>query len=164
MCLSKKALSPIVFSDSRILILGTMPGEKSLLLQQYYGNKGNQFWKLLFTILEAPFSDDYTIRKNLLFQHKIALWDVLAACEREGSLDSKIRNEVANDFEAFHDKYPNIKHIFFSSKAAYMYYNKHVTKLPMVDYTILPSPSGANASKSFAGKLAEWQLISRVLR
>ena len=153
----KKAFAPIIFPDSEILILGTMPGEKSLELQQYYGNRGNQFWKLLFTILNQPFSTDYEVRKDLLKRHKIALWDVLQYCEREGSLDSKIKNEQPNDFNSFYSNFPNIKAVLFSSKNAFAYYNKYAEQENEVMYDVLPSPSGANASMPFLKKLAVWE-------
>lgn len=75
---------------SKVLILGTMPGVRSLQLQQYYGHSGNHFWRLLFALFNQPFSTDYQARVNLLLQHKIALWDVLSHCEREGG-SSKTR-------------------------------------------------------------------------
>lgn len=155
----KKAFPPLVNSNSELLILGTMPGEKSLELQEYYGNKGNSFWKLLFTIFEKPLSKDYNDKKELLLENKIALWDVLAFCERSGSLDSNIKNEVPNDFDQFFEKYPKIKRVFFSSKNASNYYDKYVGRKSNLHYTVLPSPSGANASKSFAQKLEEWKTI-----
>lgn len=109
----KQAFPPLVNQNSKILILGTMPGEKSLELQEYYGNKGNRFWKLLFTLFNRPLPKEYIEKKQLLEENNIALWDVLAYCERTGSLDSNIKNEKANDFESFYKQYPNIKHVFF---------------------------------------------------
>jgi len=153
----KKAFQPIATKTSSILILGTMPGEKSLELQQYYGNRGNHFWKIMFAMLNEPFTTDYSERVALIKKHDIALWDVLQFCEREGSLDSKIKNEAANDFEAFYKVYPNIKHVFFSSKNAAAYYDKYVGRREGLLYDVLPSPSGANATKSYVQKLEEWQ-------
>ena len=83
--LPKIAFSPIVNNDSQILILGTMPGDRSLQLQQYYGHAGNHFWKILFTLFNRPFTKDYEVRTQLLLDHGIALWDVLRACECETS-------------------------------------------------------------------------------
>jgi len=153
----KKAFPPIIDKNSKILILGTMPGEKSLELQQYYGNRGNQFWKLLFTIFEREYTHDYIQRKKLLNDYYIAVWDVLEYCEREGSLDSRIKNEVPNDFEAFYKKHPQVRHVFFSSKNAAAYYDKYVGRKSGVLYDTLPSPSGANATMSFAEKLEIWR-------
>lgn len=153
----KKAFPPIIHDDSTILILGTMPGEKSLELQQYYGNRGNQFWKIMFAIFNEPFTLDYTLRKELLSKNNIALWDVLKHCEREGSLDSKIKNEIPNGFDQLYKSYPKIKHVFFSSKNAAAYYDKYVGRKKNVHYDVLPSPSGANATKTYAEKLEIWQ-------
>ncbi|WP_116788382.1 DNA-deoxyinosine glycosylase [Flavobacterium psychrotrophum] len=155
----KKAFAPIVDTSCTMLILGTMPGEKSLELQEYYGNRGNQFWKLLFTIFGREMTHNYDDKKALLKNNHIALWDVLEYCEREGSLDSNIKNEVANDFTKFYKEYPNIKKVFFSSKNAAAYYDKYVGRVEGIEYTVLPSPSGANATMSFDKKLEIWKSI-----
>ena len=126
----KKAFAPIINEKCNLLILGTMPGEKSLELQEYYGNKRNQFWKILFAVLEF--------------------------CEREGSLDSNIKNEKPNNFNILYAKYPDIKNVFFSSKNAEAYYKKYVGKKDSIVYETLPSPSGANATKSYNEKLRIW--------
>ncbi|THD30851.1 DNA-deoxyinosine glycosylase [uncultured Flavobacterium sp.] len=160
----KQAFPPLVNQNSKILILGTMPGEKSLELQEYYGNKVNSFWKLLFTLFNRPLPKEYIEKKQLLEENNIALWDVLAYCERTGSLDSNIKNEKANDFESFYKQYPNIKHVFFSSKNASNFYDKYVGRKKDLQYSILPSPSGANASKSFLQKLEEWEAILEALK
>ncbi|PZQ89234.1 MAG: DNA-deoxyinosine glycosylase [Flavobacterium johnsoniae] len=160
----KQAFPPLVNQNSKILILGTMPGEKSLELQEYYGNKVNSFWKLLFTLFNRPLPKEYIEKKQLLEENNIALWDVLAYCERTGSLDSNIKNEKANDFESFYKQYPNIKHVFFSSKNASNFYDKYVGRKKDLRYSILPSPSGANASKSFLQKLEEWEAILEALK
>lgn len=152
----KNAFPPFVNHDSKILILGTMPGEKSLQLQEYYGNRGNQFWRLLFTMLDLPVSHEYRDKLQLLEDYRIAVWDVLESCEREGSLDSNIKNECPNDFKSFYASYPKIKHVLFSSKNAAAYYDKYVGRRNDISYHTLPSPSGANATKSFQQKLEEW--------
>ncbi len=155
--LMKKAFPPIIHKDSKILILGTMPGEKSLELQEYYGNRGNQFWKLLFAIFGETLTHDYNVKLALLKSHHIAVWDVLEYCEREGSLDSKIKNEVPNLFDSLYAKFPDIKHVFFSSKNASAYYDKYVGRSGSILYEVLPSPSGANATMPFSEKLEVWK-------
>lgn len=153
----KEAFKPVVDNKCSMLILGTMPGEKSLLLNEYYGNRGNQFWRLLFAVFNENLETDYNAKMRFLSAHDIALWDVLQYCEREGSLDSKIKNEVANDFETFYNSYPSIKKVFFTSKNASAYYDKYVGRKSYINYYILPSPSGANATMSFAQKLEIWK-------
>jgi hypoxanthine-DNA glycosylase len=152
----KKAFPPFVHSSSKVLILGTMPGEKSLELQEYYGNKGNQFWRLLYAMLGEELSHDYNTKRDFLKNHHIAVWDVLSHCEREGSLDSKIKNEVPNDFDTFYKENPHVKNVLFSSKNASAYYNKYVGRREGIHYDVLQSPSGANATKSFTEKLEDW--------
>lgn len=124
----KTAFEPIADAGSRILILGTMPGERSLQLQQYYGHAGNHFWKIMFSILEQPFSTDYAERIKLLKDHKIALWDVLQNCEGRGSSDNAIKNEIPNDFKAFYNQHKNIKSVLFASKKAEEFYTRYVIK------------------------------------
>jgi hypoxanthine-DNA glycosylase len=137
-----------------------MPGEESLRQGRYYANRGNHFWKLLFAVFDCPFSEDYNDRMALVTQKRIALWDVLGGCERHGSLDSNIKNEWPNDFAAFFSKHTSIRYVFFSSKAAEKYYNKYAAKVFGITYQTLPSPSGANASISFAAKFQHWRVLS----
>ncbi|HXD91924.1 MAG TPA: DNA-deoxyinosine glycosylase [Bacteroidia bacterium] len=159
----KTAFAPIESKDSTVLILGTMPGERSIEINQYYGHNGNQFWKLMFDIFNQPFTDNYTDRIALLTKNKIALWDVLSHCEREGSADSKIKNAIPNNFKLFYKKHSNIKHVFFASKEAEKLYKKHVGQFDELIHHVLPSPSGAHASKTYTAKLIEWKEILRVL-
>lgn len=154
------SFAPISKPDAIILILGTMPGTKSLEIQQYYGHARNNFWRFMFEIFNEDFSDNYEIRKNLLLKNKVALWDVLQFCERIGSLDSAIKNEITNDFELFLKQHPGIKTIIFNGQKAAAFFKKHV---PLDDdsYRLftLPSTSPANAGKSFESKLSEWKQI-----
>ncbi len=160
----KTAFEPIADVNSRILILGTMPGERSLQLQQYYGHAGNHFWKILFSILERPFSTDYRERKKLLTDHKIALWDVLQYCEGKGSSDNAIKNEIPNDFKTFYNQYKNIKTVFFASKRAEDFYLRYVIKSPDRSYYVLPSPSRANTWKTYEEKEKEWRIVLKHLK
>lgn len=153
----KTAFAPIADENCTILLLGTMPGDRSLSLQQYYGHAGNHFWKLIYAIFNTPLNPDYEARKQFLLQQGIALWDVLESCTCEGSLDSNIKNEVVNDFASFYQEHPLITHIFFDSKKAEEFYLRHVKKSKDKIYHLLPSPSGANASKTFAQKLEAWK-------
>lgn len=157
------SFAPITSNDANILILGTMPGTKSLELNQYYGHKQNNFWKFMFSILKEDFSDDYHTKKTLLQKHKIALWDVLQFCERVGSLDSAIKNEIANDFETFLKNHPNIKTILFNGQKAAAFFKKYVTLQKEYHLITLPSSSPANASKTFEAKLKEWKIIETLI-
>ena len=157
------SFAPITSNDANILILGTMPGTKSLELNQYYGHKQNNFWKFMFTILKEDFSDDYPNKKALLQKNKIALWDVLQFCERVGSLDSAIKNEIANDFETFLKSHPNIKTILFNGQKAAAFFKKYVHLQKEYHLITLPSSSPANASQNFQSKLEEWKIIETLI-
>ncbi|OXB08180.1 DNA-deoxyinosine glycosylase [Flavobacterium pectinovorum] len=157
------SFAPITSNDANILILGTMPGTKSLEINQYYGHKQNNFWKFMFTILKEDFSDNYPTKKALLQKNKIALWDVLQFCERVGSLDSAIKNEIANDFETFLKNHPNIKTILFNGQKAAAFFKKYVHLQKEYQLITLPSSSPANASKTFQSKLEEWKIIETLI-
>jgi len=154
----KTALLPLIHPDSEILILGTMPGEKAIAQQQYYANRGNHFWKILFAVFNTPFTEDYEKRRQLLKKHKIALWEVLATCERTGSLDRNIKNEVPNNFDELLSLYP-IRSICFDSKSAAGFYDKYFSRLENISYYQLPSPSGVNAHLTLDEKIAQWSIL-----
>lgn len=157
--MKKYSFPPISNPDAQILILGTMPGEQSLAANQYYGHPRNTFWKILFNLLDNPFSNDYQLRKNILLENRIALWDVLEACVRPGSLDSAIEQEVANDFNSFLKTHPNITHIYFNGQKAAAFFKKYVKLESEYHLTTLPSTSPAHAGKSFEAKLKDWSVI-----
>ena len=154
------SFAPIANSDATVLILGTMPGTKSLELNQYYGHSQNNFWKFMFLIFNETFSTDYETRKSLLQKNNIAVWDVLQFCDRVGSLDSAIKNEIANDFETFLKDHPTIKVILFNGQKAAAFFKKYVKLKKEYQLITLPSTSPANASISFRSKLEQWQIIS----
>lgn len=157
------SFNPISNSNSSVLILGTMPGIKSLELQQYYGHPYNNFWKFITKLLQKELSDDYEKRKSILLENGIALWDVLQFCDRIGSLDSAIKNEVPNDIEAFLKEHPAIKTIAFNGQKAAALFKKHITLEKTYEFIILPSSSPANAGKTFELKLNEWKKITSSL-
>jgi hypoxanthine-DNA glycosylase len=139
-----------------------MPGERSLKLNQYYGHGGNSFWKLIFSIFDRPFSADYEKREGVLLENNIALWDVLMACEREGSADSAIVLEESNDFKLFFSFHPTIKLIAFNGQNAEAYFNRYCKYKPEIQFITLPSTSPANTWKSFEEKKEEWSKIKLV--
>ncbi|WP_264524376.1 DNA-deoxyinosine glycosylase [Flavobacterium sp. N502536] len=151
------SFSPLSDKEATILILGTMPGTKSLELNQYYGHNQNNFWKFMFAILKEDFSNDYEIRKTLLQKNNIAVWDVLQHCERVGSLDSAIKNETANDFETFLQQHPKITTILFNGQKAAAFFKKYVQLKKTYQLITLPSTSPANAGKTYQSKLEEWR-------
>jgi hypoxanthine-DNA glycosylase len=157
--LHKVSFPPISNSEARILVLGTMPGEKSLALNQYYGHGGNQFWKIMFECFNIPYSEDYNEKKQLLLDNRIALWDVLQFCEREGSSDNNIKAEIPNDFDSFFKDHPKIKTVLFNGNNAKEYYEKHIGLDESKQSWVLPSTSPMNTWMTREEKMVEWKTL-----
>lgn len=151
---------PIENKRARILILGSMPGEDSLRASQYYAHRSNVFWRIMGELIGAGLDIPYARRVRLLEQNKIALWDVLASCERKGSLDSGIRRERPNDFASFFPAHPQITHILFNGRPAEKYFLARVQPSLVtrrLRYQRLPSSSPAYAAMPYPHKLAAWR-------
>ena len=140
--------------NARVLILGSMPGAESLRQQQYYAFKHNAFWRIMGEVY--GFSPDlpYLERLAELRRCGVALWDVLAACERPGSLDSDIRAARPNDIPRLVKKLPRLEKILCNGGASRSYLRRF---FPELDAQQLPSTSPAAARFSYAEKLAAWR-------
>jgi hypoxanthine-DNA glycosylase len=150
--------APIGDENTHTLILGSFPGVASLAATQYYAHPRNQFWRLVGAVIDEPLHVlSYDERLARLIQHGIGLWDVLAACEREGSLDAAIRNASPNDFAAFRTRFPKLRRVCFNGKTS----GKFAPVLAAAGYAtlVLPSSSAANAILSFDQKLRIWRDI-----
>lgn len=156
-----QSFDPIVDDQSEILILGSIPGNKSLEMQQYYAHPQNQFWKIIFHVLKGNFSSDYYERVAFLKSKHIALWDVIDTCERKGSLDTAIRNEEANDIAQLLKNHPNIKAIFCNGQKSFNNMKKILNNSTIPVYS-LPSTSPAHTI-SFDVKLKAWEIIQDFL-
>jgi hypoxanthine-DNA glycosylase len=110
----KYCLDPVVTDASRFLILGSLPGDESLRKQQYYANPRNQFWSILAAVFDVAIGSSYCDKIAFLHSRGLALWDVLSGAERQGSLDSRIKNGEANGFSTFFVKYPNLLTVVFN--------------------------------------------------
>ena len=151
---------PVANADATILILGSMPGQASLKQQQYYAHPHNAFWKIMGELTGAHPVLPYAQRLAILKSCSIALWDVLASCEREGSLDADIRAEAANDFATFFTRHPHIGRVCFNGSKAEQSFRKFVLGkqvLPQLEFQRLPSTSPAHAGMSYADKLSAWR-------
>jgi TDG/mug DNA glycosylase family protein len=161
-----ESFPPIVADNPRILILGSMPGIKSLQAKKYYAHPRNLFWPFMSELLKFDLLLAYEKRIIKLQENNIALWDVLQHCHREGSLDSNIRPEtmVPNDFPDFLKKHRSISRIFFNGKKSEQVFRRYVLKtiqadFPDICYTGLPSTSPANASTKRDEKFRQWQQV-----
>jgi len=148
---------PIINRSSRVLILGSVPGGRSLELGQYYGHPQNQFWTIMAALLGVSRWKDYAHKKRALLKHRIALWDVIDSCERKGSMDANIRNHLVNDLPALLKKFPRLKVIFCDSGTAHKMLRRHYPVLPVPVFP-LPSPSSAHAIP-LKRKLTRWKKI-----
>lgn len=161
-------LPPIVDNETRVLVIGSMPGKQSLDKQQYYGNARNHFWPIISELFQIDIPDNYEKRIALLRSKKIGLWDSIASCDRKGSLDATIKNEVPNDFATLFENYPQIQLVLFNGSKSLDVFKKHVglSVLGNRGYEKMPSTSpipGKNI-KSFDEKVAVWQIMLDFLR
>ncbi len=160
------SFSPIAKSNAKILILGTMPGKKSLAHRQYYAHPRNTFWRIAGTLFDFDSNQSYCRRTAALASASVALWDVLAACQRTSSLDSDIVHAsiVPNQFGLFLEAHTEIRAIYFNGGNAERLFTKYVHEdLDMRQQAIprirLPSTSPAHASLDFNAKLEAWKRV-----
>lgn len=158
------SMKPVIRKDAQVLILGSMPGVESLRRQQYYGNPRNHFWFILGELFNQELHKlDYAEKINFLHEHKIGVWDVIASCERQGSLDSAIKNEKMNDIKSLLTNYPGIRWIGLNGTKSYQTFTKYLKQqlVIQIPFEKLPSSSpvpGRNV-KSFKEKVIDWERI-----
>ncbi len=159
-----KGFAPVAGTDARVLILGTMPSVASIRENQYYGHPQNAFWKIIFSLWDKQVPAEYDNRIQFLIEKRIALWDVLSACERVGSADSNIKQPAANDFNIIADKCPMLGAVFFNSQNAEVLYKRLVVPdvFSSLKKMTLPSTSPARAMK-FEKKLSLWLPVRNYL-
>jgi TDG/mug DNA glycosylase family protein len=149
---SAQGLQPICGHDPLILILGSFPSQRSLASNEYYGNPRNQFWKIMESLFSIDHQLPYTTRCSRLSAQGIALWDVVASCNRPGSADSRIHEPVFNDLQGFLVSHPTLRLVALNGAAAGSYFLKSRVP-PALPSVILPSTSPANARSSLAEKV-----------
>jgi hypoxanthine-DNA glycosylase len=151
---------PVARGDARVLVLGSLPGARSIDEQQYYAHPQNAFWPIMHELFGI--GGDYASRCDQLRKHRVALWDVLRSSVRRGSMDADIQlgSAVANDFCGFLAEHTDIRLIAFNGKKAEQLFMRLVTLGEMASDIVLlglPSTSPAYASMTFSGKLAAWR-------
>lgn len=156
---TKTSFDPISNADTTILILGTMPGDKSLELGEYYGHSRNRFWKIISTITNNELPLTYSDKKGLLLKSKIGIWDVAHKANRKGSLDSAIEDEEPNDLENFIAKHKNLKVIGFNGTKSETLFDKYFDRKSGLKYISLPSTSPANTGIDFDNICKLWRQI-----
>jgi hypoxanthine-DNA glycosylase len=164
-----RGFDPIAAYDARVLVLGSVPGQRSLDAGQYYAHPYNAFWYIVESLFARRSGLDYQERCRLLIRSRVAVWDVLQAADRSGSLDSAIvaGSEVVNDFAGFLRRHAEIGTLFFNGRTAYTLFKRYVlSDLPAettLQLVCLPSTSPAHASLSREAKLEQWRAITAAL-
>ncbi|SDB67574.1 DNA-deoxyinosine glycosylase [Butyrivibrio sp. INlla16] len=151
-------IEPVFNSESRVLILGSFPSVKSREAMFFYGHPQNRFWKVIAALYGEQVPGTVKEKRELLLRNHIAVWDVIAQCDIEGSADSTIKNVVANDLSVILDK-ADIKAIFVNGKTAEKYYKKYIEGKINRKAICLSSTSPANAAWSIERLLEEWRVI-----
>lgn len=158
------SFSPVENRDARLLVLGSMPGKASLAAGQYYAHPRNLFWPIISNLLGLSAAISYEERLAALKANRIALWDVLASCERLTSLDAGIvaDSENVNNFEIFFNEHPRIENVFFNGRKAEQTFLKKVKPFiasRRLVLHLLPSTSPAYAALTFKEKLDAWREV-----
>lgn len=155
----KSCFPPVAGAGTRLLILGSLPGEQSLKLQRYYGHPRNQFWRLMELVIGAPLEPlPYEQRLHALQQAGVGLWDVIASAVRPGSLDQAIRTPTANPLADFVRGLPALRAIGFNGGTAARVGQRLLCDTTAVAMIPLPSSSPAYVLP-FETKAAAWQAL-----
>jgi hypoxanthine-DNA glycosylase len=153
-----EGLPPVVSPDTRLLVLGSFPGVASLQAGQYYAHPRNHFWPILGALWRFDWRAlDYAARLALVRHHGLGIWDVYAACRREGSLDTAIEHAVPNDLTGLAARLPALRAIAHNGGESAR--AMRLTRTLGLAVVRLPSTSPANASWSFERKLAAWRTV-----
>ncbi len=156
-------IRPIFDENSKILILGSFPSQKSREQMFFYGHPQNRFWKVIAQVLEQEIPRNIEQKEGFLISNHIALWDVIASCDIVGSSDSSIKNAVVNDLGKILLHAP-IKQIFVNGKTAEKYYNLYIKNKIGRDAGYLPSTSPANAAWSVEKLVEAWGVVKNYLK
>ena len=156
----KAAFPPSVDAQTKILILGSLPGDASIRQGEYYAHRGNAFWDLLGGVLNQDLrAASYAIRLKRLRALGVGLWDVIESAERPGSLDSSIKGAELRDLGAFVERLPALRAIGFNGKTASLHGRRQLGDRPGLALIDLPSSSGAYASLSRDAKRRAWMAL-----
>ncbi|MCT4638713.1 MAG: DNA-deoxyinosine glycosylase [Bacteroidales bacterium] len=152
----KQSFEPISDDCSEILILGSMPGDRSIADNEYYSHPRNRFWPLICKLTGSETPCNYNDKNSMLLNNKIALWDVVYKANRPGSLDSNIANEKPNNINRFIQSHKKLKTIVFNGAAAQKLYHKYFTRIAHISYYKMPSTSPANAAATLDKLTTAW--------
>lgn len=157
-------LAPVCKPSARVLVLGSMPGARSLADQRYYAHPRNAFWPIMRELFDMPATLSYDLRIERLRDKRVALWDVIGQCRRRGSLDQKVEPNsiVANDFNWLFEACPALVLVAFNGRLAAQSFRRRVmpdlpARFNRIAQVCLPSTSPAHAAMNFEQKRAAWR-------
>lgn len=154
---------PVTRADTRLLLLGSLPGAMSLAAQRYYANPRNQFWRLAGAVIGRDLEAlAYEARLDALLDAGIGLWDTVAAATRRGSLDQAIRLHQASDLEGLAARLPELRAVGFNGARSAAIGRPRLAGRPDLALVALPSSSPAYTLR-FEEKLARWLELRRFL-
>lgn len=160
----KAGFAPLANEQTRVLVLGSLPGEISLERRQYYANPTNQFWRLMTPVVGADLTRmDYQDRLAALLQAGVGLWDVIGSGKRSGSLDSAIRDYATNDLGAALEHFPSLRAFAFNGGKAFRIGQRQLTGRTQATLLPLPSSSAAYCAITFEAKLSRWREMEALL-
>nr|WP_040982083.1 DNA-deoxyinosine glycosylase [Oceanobacillus jeddahense] len=162
-----QSFAPVIGNKPKVLIVGSMPGKKSLEEQEYYGNPRNHFWSIMYHILNENAVETYSEKIHIIKKHHLALWDTIGYCYREGSLDMHIEEEEPNDIPGLLKKYPSIQLVACNGTKAYQMFQKFISPRMQqeIDVIKLPStsPIPGKYNKTFEEKIEAWRVVTSYL-
>ena len=153
--IQKHPFPPLFDKDSRLLILGSFPSVMSRETMFFYGHPQNRFWKVIASIFDEKVPSSIDEKRELILKNHLALWDVIAECEIEGSSDASIKNAKANDLSVILKNAP-IQKIIVNGKTAEKAYNKYIEPVTGIKAVVLPSTSPANAAWTLDRLVDAW--------
>ncbi|MCL2871469.1 MAG: DNA-deoxyinosine glycosylase [Betaproteobacteria bacterium] len=154
------SLPPVVYRNTRILVLGSLPGNASLAAQAYYAHPRNHFWRIFGVLLDEPdlAEHSYVQRLRVLKQHRIGLWDTVGQAQRQGSLDQNLKNITANPLAELLQRLPQLEAIAFNGQTAARIGQRQLSDNAHLKNYTMPSTSPAN-TMPFTEKVAAWQRL-----
>lgn len=156
-------LPPVINQTSRVLIVGSMPSVLSLESKEYYGNPRNHFWKIIYGLFDENPDSSYADKLTFLREKRIALWDAIGACYREGSLDSSIYGEEPNDLPGLIQAYPSLQLIACNGTKSFNTLKKYFSPESLSNIPVIKLPSSSPVpgryNKQLPEKMEEWKQI-----
>ena len=161
---TKSSFPPVVDAQTRLLLLGSLPGDRSLAAQRYYAHPQNQFWQLMSGVIERDLVVlDYEARLATLLAAHVGLWDVVASARRDGSSDAAIRDPVGNDLVGLVGSLPTLRAVGFNGTTSFRYGTKQLAPAPGIAFIPLPSSSPLH-TVGLAAKQPLWDRLREALR